>query len=60
MGYSVTTCHIEFEHSEINDVGRARYYLSLKPEVPPNAQCVCPNCGQSAAYKTTDLIYRAK
>jgi hypothetical protein len=52
-------CHNEFEHSQINGVGMASFYLPI-PDIPPaGSKCVCPNCGHSALYQRTDLRYRA-
>src|SRR4029077_15536238 len=32
--------------------------LPFKPDVANGGTCVCPNCGQRAIYKRTDLLYR--
>jgi hypothetical protein len=53
-------CQVEFQHSQISDVGMASFYLPLKPELPPKGtMCVCPNCGHECIYLRTDLLYRA-
>jgi hypothetical protein len=53
-------CKAEFEHSQISDVGMARLLLPEKPEFAPTGnKCACPNCGYSASYWRTDLLYRA-
>jgi len=53
-------CQVEFQHSQISDVGMASFYLPLKPELSPEGQkCVCPNCGHECVYHRTDLLYRA-
>ncbi len=52
-------CKFRFEHSQINDVGMSSFYLPLKPELPAGTACACPNCGHSAIYQRTDLLYRA-
>jgi hypothetical protein len=53
-----TNCTVEFEHSQISDVGMARLYLPPKPQVPPNgAACVCSNCGKRVSDFRTDLVY---
>jgi hypothetical protein len=51
-------CKAEFQHTRINDVGIANFYLPLKPELPQNT-CTCPSCGYTAVYERTDLIYQA-
>jgi hypothetical protein len=53
-------CRVEFEHSQVGDTGMCRLDLPAKPDVPPGATCVCPNCGHSATYLRTDLLYRTK
>ena len=53
-------CKFEFEHSQINDTGMSRLELPAKPDLPPGAECVCPNCGHNATYLRTDLLYRSK
>jgi hypothetical protein len=53
-------CNFEFEHSQISDVGMSSLFLQPKPQVPPTGiECVCPHCGKTAAYRRTDLLYRA-
>jgi len=53
-------CKIEFQHSQISDVGLASLILPEKPSIPSSGNtCVCPNCGHSAGYQRTDLLYRA-
>ena len=53
-------CNSEFQHSQVSDVGMASLSLPAKPEIPPTGnECVCPNCGHSAVYQRTDLMYRA-
>jgi hypothetical protein len=38
----------------------ASLYDPPKPMVPQTGhECVCPNCGHSALYLRTDLLYRA-
>jgi hypothetical protein len=50
----------DFEHSQINDVGMASYYLPLKPDLPPKGvECTCPRCGSKATYQRKNLCYRA-
>jgi hypothetical protein len=52
----------EFQHSQINDLGMSslhNLYLPAKPDFAPNGNaCACPNCGHSALYRRTDLLYR--
>jgi len=53
-------CKTEFENSQISDVGMASLMLPAKPSFAPTGnKCVCPNCGHSAIYSRTDLLYRA-
>jgi predicted nucleic-acid-binding Zn-ribbon protein len=56
-------CKTEFQHSQINDTGMSslhNLYLPAKPDFAPNGNaCACPNCGHSALYRRTDLLYRA-
>jgi hypothetical protein len=53
-------CKAAFQHSQISDVGMASLYDPPKPMVPQTGhECVCPNCGHSALYLRTDLLYRA-
>jgi hypothetical protein len=52
-------CKTEFEHSQISDVGMSLLMLPEKPAFAPSGNpCACPNCGHSAIYKRTDLLYR--
>jgi predicted nucleic-acid-binding Zn-ribbon protein len=52
-------CKTEFEHSQISDVGMSFLMIPTKPEFAPNGNdCVCPNCGYSATYLRTELLYR--
>jgi DNA-directed RNA polymerase subunit RPC12/RpoP len=53
-------CKSEFEHSQVGDIGMSQLELPVKPDVPTGATCVCPNCGHSATYLRTDLLYRSK
>jgi hypothetical protein len=53
-------CKTEFEHSQISDVGMASLIWLAKPEFAPTGnECVCPQCGYSATYLRTDLLYKA-
>jgi len=51
-------CKVEFQHSQISDVGMSRLLLPEKPNIPVGQKCVCPNCGFAAFYQRTDLLYR--
>jgi DNA-directed RNA polymerase subunit RPC12/RpoP len=52
-------CKTEFQHSQISDVGMSSLYLQSKPDISATGNaCVCPNCGHSALYRRTDLLYR--
>ena len=52
-------CKTEFEHSPISDVGMSFLVIPTKPEFAPNGNdSVCPNCGYSATYLRTELLYR--
>jgi hypothetical protein len=53
-----STCKVEFQHSQISDVGMSRLLLPQKPITPVGQECVCPNCGTAALYQRTDLLYR--
>ena len=53
-----TNCKIEFQHSQIADVGMSRLILAEKPIIPIGEKCVCPNCGFSGTYQRADLRYR--
>jgi predicted nucleic-acid-binding Zn-ribbon protein len=53
-------CRTEFQHSQISDVGMGSLLEPAKPPfAPAGNECVCPNCGHSALYLRTDLLYRA-
>jgi hypothetical protein len=49
---------IEFQHSQISDVGMSSLLLPDKPLIPIGHKCVCPNCGFAGLYQRTDLRYR--
>jgi predicted nucleic-acid-binding Zn-ribbon protein len=52
-------CKSEFAHTQVSDLGMASLALTPQPEFAPTGnQCVCPNCGYSAIYFRTDLLYR--
>jgi hypothetical protein len=52
-------CETEFEHSQIGDAGVASFYEPTKPVFSPtDNKCVCLNCGHSATYLRTNLLYR--
>jgi hypothetical protein len=53
-------CKYEFEHSQVGDTGMSQLDVLVKPDLPAGATCVCPNCGHSAIYLRTDLLYRSK
>jgi hypothetical protein len=53
-------CKIEFQHSQISDVGMASLLLPRKPEFARTGnECACPACGHNATYLRTDWLYRA-
>jgi hypothetical protein len=53
-------CDTDFEHSQIDNVGMASFYLPLKPDLPPSGvRCTYPDCGSQATYQKKDLRYRA-
>ena len=52
-------CKFKFEYSQIGDVGMSGLRPQPKPDLPPNGtECVCPNCGNRAVYRRTDLLYQ--
>ena len=48
-------CQVEFQHSQISDVGMASFYLPLKPELSPEGQKCYAQIVGTSAY-TTALI----
>jgi len=53
------SCGLEFDYSQINDVGMSAFFAPLTPDtVKGGVACCCPHCGFSALYKRTDLISR--
>jgi hypothetical protein len=56
---AIVKCKTEFEHTQISDTGMSLLLMVPKPEFDPTGNlCVCPNCGYSARYVRTDLLYR--
>jgi uncharacterized protein (DUF983 family) len=53
-----STCKVEFQHSQISDVGMSHLVRPEKPIIPIGQECVCPNCGIGGMYQSTDLLYR--
>ena len=51
-------CYVEFQHTQVSDVGMFLYYVS-RPLVPPEGhQRVCPKCGFKGKYEGADLVLR--
>jgi hypothetical protein len=53
-----SNCKVEFQHSQISDVGMSHLVLPEKPLIPAGQKCVCPNCGFEGKYQRTELLYR--
>ena len=52
-------CGLPFEHSVI-DATVMNFFFPAKPDFPAGgSELQCPNCGKTATYQRTDLIYRA-
>ena len=52
-------CNLPFQHSVI-DATVMNFFLPAKPDfLPGGSQLRCPNCGETATYLRTDLIYRS-
>jgi hypothetical protein len=53
-----SNCKFEFRHSQIIDSGMSRLLLYDKPDIPVGHEFVCPTCGFSGVYQSSDLRYR--
>jgi hypothetical protein len=39
-----SNCQVEFQHSQISDVGMSYLMVPEKPAIPVGQKCVCPSC----------------
>jgi DNA-directed RNA polymerase subunit RPC12/RpoP len=60
-GLRCVKCGRSFMHSPIADEHIDDYFFPPKPEFPtPGSELKCPNCGYTALYQRSDLIYQAQ
>jgi DNA-directed RNA polymerase subunit RPC12/RpoP len=52
-----SNCHKQFFHSKIDD-GIINFFFHRRPKLPEGGQSIrCKNCGHTAVYRQSDLIY---
>jgi len=55
---SCKKCHAKCVFAEIPSEGTANWFFPNKPQMPPNFNHTCKNCGHEDTYERNDLTYR--